>query len=134
MRIPQNPAVLERLSLLQIRPVRSCRRACSIGCARRLVFGTISCSPKTPACNGVRRFVLFHAKRHPQTMGAAEVALMHLAGERHVAPSTQNQVEAALLFLCKEMRSASAAGRACTDCRPRVGAVISLVQGADHAR
>src|SRR2546423_1119276 len=53
----------------------------------------------------VRRFVLFHRKRHPQTMGAAEVAafLTHLAAERRVAPSTQNQAKAALLFLCKEV-------------------------------
>ena len=52
-----------------------------------------------------RRFVLFHGKRHPQTMGAAEVAafLTHLAAERHVAPATQNQAKSALLFLYKQV-------------------------------
>ena len=48
-----------------------------------------------------RRFILFHGKRHPQEMGAAEVSafLGHLAVERHVSASTQNQAKAALLFL-----------------------------------
>jgi integron integrase len=48
-----------------------------------------------------RRFILFHGKRHPQELGAEEVTqfLTHLADERHVAASTQNQAKAALLFL-----------------------------------
>ena len=41
----------------------------------------------------IRRFIGFHGKRHPPTMGAAEVEafLSHLAVERTVASSTQNQ-------------------------------------------
>ncbi|MGA0612327.1 integron integrase [Caldimonas sp. KR1-144] len=52
-----------------------------------------------------RRFILFHHKRHPQDMGAAEVEafLTHLAVDRNVAASTQNQARAALLFLYKEV-------------------------------
>lgn len=52
-----------------------------------------------------RRFILFHGKRHPQEMGAAEVEafLSHLAQVRGVAPGTQNQAKAALLFLYKEV-------------------------------
>jgi integron integrase len=52
-----------------------------------------------------RRFILFHDKRHPNTMGAAEVRafLTHLAVERGVSASTQNQAKAALLFLYKQM-------------------------------
>lgn len=48
-----------------------------------------------------RRFILFHGKRHPKDMGAREVEafLSHLAVERHVSPSTQNQAKSALLFL-----------------------------------
>lgn len=48
-----------------------------------------------------RRFTLFHAKRHPQDMGVEEVTafLTHLAAERNVSASTQNQAKAALLFL-----------------------------------
>src|SRR5205085_4275869 len=49
----------------------------------------------------VRRFVLFHGKRHPLEMGAAEINafLTHLAVDGRVAASTQNQAFAALLFL-----------------------------------
>jgi hypothetical protein len=49
----------------------------------------------------VRRFVLFHSRRHPITMGDAEIRefLTHLAVDCHVAPATQNQALAALLFL-----------------------------------
>jgi len=49
----------------------------------------------------VRRYILFHGKRHPSEMGGAEVAafLTHLATERKVASSTQNQALNALVFL-----------------------------------
>lgn len=51
-----------------------------------------------------RRFIRFHALRHPRDMGATEVAafLSHLASERQCSASTQNQAKAALLFLYKE--------------------------------
>ncbi len=53
----------------------------------------------------VRRFVLFHDKRHPREMGAAEVEafLTHLAVEGKVAAATQNQALSALLFLYREV-------------------------------
>jgi integron integrase len=53
----------------------------------------------------VRRFILFHNKRHPQDMGAAEVGafLSHLATERNVAATTQNQAKSALLFLYSQV-------------------------------
>ncbi len=49
----------------------------------------------------IRRFILFHNKRHPLDMGKAEIEafLTHLAVNRDVAPSTQNQAFSALLFL-----------------------------------
>jgi integron integrase len=52
-----------------------------------------------------RRFILFHGKRHPKDMGADEVQafLSHLAVERNVAASTQNQAKSALLFLYREV-------------------------------
>lgn len=51
----------------------------------------------------VRRFILFHSKRHPEQMGEREVAefLTYLAVKRNVAPSTQNQALNALSFLYK---------------------------------
>jgi site-specific recombinase XerD len=53
----------------------------------------------------IRRFILFHQKRHPTEMGAVEIEafLTHLAIERHVSASTQNQALSALLFLYKEV-------------------------------
>ena len=52
-----------------------------------------------------RRFILFHEKRHPKTMGVAEVTafLTYLAVERQVSSSTQNQAKSALLFLYREI-------------------------------
>jgi site-specific recombinase XerD len=49
----------------------------------------------------IRRFILFHDKRHPRDMGAAEVNqfVSDLAVTHHVAASTQNQALCALLFL-----------------------------------
>ncbi|MCI0409376.1 MAG: integron integrase [Acidobacteria bacterium] len=53
----------------------------------------------------IRRFILFHGKRHPALLGEAEVTrfLSHLATEKRVASSTQNQALSALLFLYGEM-------------------------------
>ena len=49
----------------------------------------------------IRRYILFHGKRHPETLGAAEIEsfLSALAVQGKVAASTQNQALAALLFL-----------------------------------
>ncbi|MEP6654572.1 MAG: integron integrase [Myxococcales bacterium] len=53
----------------------------------------------------IRRFIIFHGKRHPETMGALEINafLSSLATEARVAASTQNQALAALLFLYQEV-------------------------------
>jgi integron integrase len=49
----------------------------------------------------MRRFILFHNRRHPRDLGAAEVEqfLTHLAVDRKVSASTQSQALQALLFL-----------------------------------
>jgi integron integrase len=51
----------------------------------------------------IKRFILFHKKRHPKDMGVDEVQayITHLANERRVAASTQNQALSAILFLYK---------------------------------
>jgi integron integrase len=53
----------------------------------------------------IKRFILFHHKRHPREMAEMEVTqfLTHLARDRNVAASTQNQALSALLFLYKEV-------------------------------
>ena len=49
----------------------------------------------------IKRFIVFHGKRHPMELGEAEVAafLTHFAVQGHVAASTQNQGLNALVFL-----------------------------------
>jgi integron integrase len=53
----------------------------------------------------VRRYIVFHGRRHPAEMGAGEVEafLTHLAVQGNVAASTQNQAKSALLFLYREV-------------------------------
>ena len=55
--------------------------------------------------NWIRRFILFHNKRHPAQMGKLEIEsfLTDLAVNGKVAASTQNQAFSALLFLYKEV-------------------------------
>jgi len=53
----------------------------------------------------IKRYILFHKKRHPKDMGAPEIQafLAYLAQDRHVAASTQNQALSALLFLYRNI-------------------------------
>ncbi len=53
----------------------------------------------------IKRYIIFHDKQHPAGLGAAEVEafLTHLAVERRVAASTQNQAKSALLFLYRDV-------------------------------
>jgi len=53
----------------------------------------------------IRRYILFHDKRHPKDMGGVEVEafLTHLAVEGRVSASTQNQALNALLFLYRNV-------------------------------
>ncbi len=56
-------------------------------------------------CDWIKRYIWFHKKRHPREMGAAEVEafLSHLATDRGVSASTQNQALCALLFLYRKV-------------------------------
>jgi len=97
-------------------------------------FGTISCVPPTTAAvasspklldrvrwhlrvkhysirteqayvDWIRRYILFHRKRHPNEMSEKEITefLTHLPVEKSVAASTQNQAFSALLFLYQQV-------------------------------
>ena len=56
-------------------------------------------------CDWIRRFILYHQKRHPLEMGEPEITdfLTHLARDAKVAASTQNQALSSLLFLYREV-------------------------------
>ena len=66
-----------------------------------LRLGHYSGRTETAYVDWIKRFILFHGKRHPAEMGADEVRafLTYLAAEKNVAASTQNQALSALLFL-----------------------------------
>jgi len=52
-----------------------------------------------------KSYILFHNKKHPKDMGKNEIEqfLTHLAIEKKVAQTTQNQAFNALLFLYREV-------------------------------
>ncbi len=53
----------------------------------------------------IKRFILFHGKRHPKDMKEHEISqfISHLATDRNVASSTQNQALCAIVFLYKQV-------------------------------
>lgn len=53
----------------------------------------------------IRRFIVFHGRRHPRDLGAPEISsfLTWLAVDQHVASSTQNQALSGVLFLYREV-------------------------------
>jgi len=55
--------------------------------------------------NWIRRFILFHKKRHPRNMGEAEIRtfISHLAVESEISASTQTVALSALLFLYRDV-------------------------------
>jgi integron integrase len=64
-------------------------------------------SPRTAEAyaNWIRRYVIFHRKRHPADLGGDDVAsfLTHLAARENVSVSTQNQAASSLLFLYRDV-------------------------------
>ena len=73
----------------------------------RAALRTRHCSLRTEKAyvGWIRRYIVFHGKRHPAEMGAAEITrfLSALAIQRNVAASTQNQALSALLFLYRDV-------------------------------
>jgi len=53
----------------------------------------------------IRRYIVFHGKAHPSTMGAREISafLTWLAVRQHVSASTPNQALSALLYLYRHV-------------------------------
>ncbi len=83
---PRSPKLLDRV-----------RSACQ---RRRYSYHT-----EKAYCRWIKRFVRFHGTVHPRRLGAGHVRLFldHLATEREVAASTQNQALNALIFLYKNV-------------------------------
>jgi integron integrase len=103
---------------------------------------------KTERCylQWATQYILFHGKRHPRDMRAAEVEqfLTYLASERRVSASTQNQALNALVFLYSHVLAidlgridairARRGKRMPVVLAPEeVGRVLACVEGADGA-
>ncbi len=94
----------------------------------------------------IKRYIFFHGKRHPSSMGAEEinVFLTHLAVEGEVASSTQSQALSAILFLYKHVLCEEVGwiddlvrakrGRRLPDVlsRDEVRAVLDRIEGIAH--
>jgi site-specific recombinase XerD len=54
--------------------------------------------------NWIKRFIFFHNKKHPIEMGEKEIGqfITHLAKDKKVSASTQNQALCAIIFLYKK--------------------------------
>ncbi len=94
-------------------------------------------SPHTVAAytQWVRRYIRFHRGRHPRHLGEHDLTafLTHLAIDRHVAASTQNQALAALLFLYREVLDITV-GWLDTMVRAKRPARVPTVLSRDEAR
>jgi site-specific recombinase XerD len=87
-------------------PSLSARRAgCSIERATPSRDATTACVRRRRYIAWIRRFILYHGKRHPLEVGREEVEayLTYLARDQQVSASTQNQALCALVFLYREV-------------------------------
>jgi len=68
-------------------------------------FKHYSMSTEKTYVHWIKHYIFFHNKKHPIEMGKREIEefLTHLAVDRKVSPSTQNQAFSAILFLYKEV-------------------------------
>jgi integron integrase len=93
----------------------------------------------------IRRYIVFHEKKHPSTLGAPDISrfLTWLAVERQVSASTQNQALSAVLFLYKvlaiEVGAVPTVVRARTPerlpvvlSRDEIGAILKQLTGTER--
>ena len=92
-------------------------------------------SPRTEEAyvHWIRRYIVFHKKAHPSTLGAPDMSrfLTWLAVERHVSASTQNQALSALLFLYKAVLGIDV-GRLDAVARARLPVRVPVVLSRDE--
>ena len=80
------------IETLEVRLCPRSRRNCSIKCGKTIrLKHYLPGRPKKPYVSWIRRFILFHGKKHPQQMGKREIEAFpsHLAVDRNVAASTR---------------------------------------------
>ena len=64
---------------------------------------------ETTYLHWIRRYIVFHHKRHPADLGTADLEsfLTSLAVNDHVSAATQNQALSALLFLYRHVHTST---------------------------
>jgi integron integrase len=74
-------------------------------CREAMRFHRLALRTEEAYLQWIKRFIFFHDQRHPKDMGEPEVKvfLTHLAADRLVAASTQNQALGALLFMYQKV-------------------------------
>ncbi|MBW2643716.1 MAG: phage integrase N-terminal SAM-like domain-containing protein, partial [Deltaproteobacteria bacterium] len=84
----------------------------------------------------IKRYIYFHNKRHPKDMGVPEIEefLTHLAVDRNVSPSTQNQAFNALLFLYRNVLNISLEGEKINAVRARKKRNLPVVMTKDEVK
>lgn len=84
----------------------------------------------------VREYILFHNKRHPKEMAAAEINqfITHLVTDRNVSASTQNQAISAILFLYRHVLHISLDESLVADFRPQRAKNIPTVLSKEEVK
>ncbi len=67
----------------------------------KIIFKHYSIKTEKVYLSWIKRYILFHNKRHPKDMGKKEIEqyLTYLAVNQKVSPTTQNQAFSSILFL-----------------------------------
>lgn len=83
-----------------------------------------------------KSYILFHNKRHPKEMGLTEIGqfLSHLANEKKISASTQNQVLSSILFLYRHVLHIDLDEKSLTEFRPPQVKSIPVVLSKDEVK
>jgi integron integrase len=83
-----------------------------------------------------KEYILFHNKRHPKEMGAPEINqfLTHLASDKKISASTQNQVLSAVLFLYRHVLHIDLDETSLSEFRPQRAKTVPTVMSKDEVK
>ena len=84
----------------------------------------------------VRKYILYHNKRHPREMGAAEINdfITYLVNQKTVSASTQNQAISAILFLYRHVLKIQLDETALISVRPAKPKRVPVVLSKQEAK
>jgi integron integrase len=84
----------------------------------------------------VRQYILYHKKRHPRDMGAAEINefITYLVNQKTVSASTQNQAISAIVFLYRNVLNIQLDEQALIPIRPTKPKRVPTVLSKEEAK